>query len=812
MSSRKRDRFTGSLMEKPSLEHGPVATIALLRPVDKPYSYRVPAELAAAVKPGARVRVPFGRSGVPADAICIAVSEGAWETSLRPILSVDESCDPIPERLLELGQWVSRYYAAPLGRTLDLLVPRAARRKAGFRKVRYVQWVDTAAHEEAHPDKADQRGDCTSKRTSGEESQQSTIANDQSKPGCVGPVNDERATHAKKRRPSGFAEKTARIVSVLANAGGRMEIAALCTAAACSAATVQTLARRGRVTIEVEREPLEASAPVVERHEPDFSLNADQQAAVDAIESAIGRGGFSVQVLFGVTGSGKTEVYVTAIRRVIASGRQAIFLVPEIALTTQTIVRLAARFDRVATLHSGLSDVERSRAWSAIARGEVDVVIGTRSAVFAPCPSLGLIVVDEEAEPSYKSQASPRYHARDVAVRRASLEGIVCVLGSATPSLETWQNLKTRPHYKLLRLPRRVGDLPMPQVHLVDMHEEHHARGGVHLLSREMEARLAATLNQGQQAVILLNRRGYASYLHCPKCRYVATCPRCSVRMVFHQTTGQVHCHYCLNRVNPPVQCPMSNCDGRMVRFGLGTQRVEEELARKFPATRVRRMDSDVMQRAADYAEVLSAFERREFDVLVGTQMIAKGLDFPFVSFVGVVSADTALAQNDFRAEERTFQLVLQVAGRSGRGFAGGHVVVQTFAKDNESVQHAVRGDYEAFAERELASRRRNHLPPATRMVRIVLADRQASKLSKESIAMADRLRAILAKRNLGGTVQPAREASIARLRDQYRYEIVMIFSGGDAVLAAMDAFRAEGALRSAIQSVVVDVDPVSLQ
>jgi primosomal protein N' (replication factor Y) len=239
---------------------------------------------------------------------------------------------------------------------------------------------------------------------------------------------------------------------------------------------------------------------------------------------------------------------------------------------------------------------------------------------------------------------------------------------------------------------------------------------------------------------------------------------------------------------------------------------VEDILVKLFPQARLRRMDSDIMKRKEDYRRVLGEFRAGKVDILVGTQMIAKGLDFPFVSFVGVVSADTALAQNDFRAEERTFQLVLQVAGRSGRGFAGGHVVVQTFAKDNEAVQHAVRGDYEAFAERELASRRRNHLPPATRMVRMVLADRQASKLSKESIAMADRLRAILAKRNLGGTVQPAREASIARLRDQYRHEIVMIFSSGDAVLAAMDAFRAEGALRSAIQSVVVDVDPVSLQ
>jgi len=300
---------------------------------------------------------------------------------------------------------------------------------------------------------------------------------------------------------------------------------------------------------------------------------------------------------------------------------------------------------------------------------------------------------------------------------RGHTEGIPVVLGSATPSLESWLNVKRRKHYRLIRLPQRVRGQAAPNLTIVDMNEEHRDRRGVHMLSRAMEAGLNQTLDRGEQAVLLLNRRGYASYVHCPVCRTPMTCPNCDVRLVYHESTRQAQCHYCRTSKKVPERCPMLDCDGRMVKFGLGTERVEEELGRKFPQARVRRIDSDAMTKSSDYAEILGSFERREFDLLVGTQMVAKGLDFPFVSFVGIVSADTALAFDDFRAEERTFQLVLQVAGRSGRGDTAGNVIVQTFAADTAPIRHAVQGDYEAFANEELERRRLTGLPPFTRMV-----------------------------------------------------------------------------------------------
>jgi primosomal protein N' (replication factor Y) len=477
----------------------------------------------------------------------------------------------------------------------------------------------------------------------------------------------------------------------------------------------------------------------VPRHEPNYELTAEQRDAIQRISTSIASRRFGVSVLFGVTGSGKTEVYIAAMRQALADQRQAILLVPEIALTTQTVSRLASRFDRVAVIHSGMTDVQRSRTWAAVSTGDIPVVIGTRSAVFAPCPNLGVIVVDEESEPSYKNMAAPRYHTRDAAITRAHLEGAAVVLGSAAPSLETWNNLKTRKHYELIPLRNRVGGMALPTVHLVDMHDEHHVRRGVHLLSREMEFHLDRTLQRGEQAVLLLNRRGYASYLHCAKCQNVVTCPHCSVRMVFHATTELAHCHYCHARLAVPNRCSAAGCGGTLVRFGIGTQRVEAELREKFPSARVHRMDSDAMQKPSDYADVLGAFERREFDILVGTQMIAKGLDFPFVSFVGVVSADTALALDDFRSEERTFQLVLQVSGRAGRSERAGHVVVQTFAADSRAIRHAVQGDYEAFAEAELTHRRIAKLPPVTRLMRIILSDARIARLREQSASSVRR-------------------------------------------------------------------------
>jgi primosomal protein N' (replication factor Y) (superfamily II helicase) len=753
------DRVTPSLIEMPEVRTAPVATVALLQLVDKLYSYRVPEELQTVIAPGMRITVPFSRTDRPVEAFCVDVSERPWDSTLKAVIAPIDERPLLSAKMLELGRWIARYYAAPLGRTLDLMVPAAAKRHAGWKKVHRAVLV---------PGKDGAELKLSAKQTA--------------------------------------------VLSALRNAGGPLLIAECAAAAQCGESVIQSLARKGLIVVETNLEAVLPKEAGVERHEPTYALNADQRTAVEQMSAAVSARRFSVQVLFGVTGSGKTECYVATIRQALAAGRQAIMLVPEIALTTQTVRRLQARFERVATVHSGMSEVERSRSWAAIASGQIPVVIGTRSAVFAPCPNLGVIVVDEEAEASYKNQASPRYHTRDVAVKRAQLEEIPVVLGSATPSLETWKNVRQKKHYNLIRLPRRVRGLAMPTMHLVDMRDEHKERSGVHLLSREMEERLAETLVRGEQAVLLLNRRGYANFLHCPRCKVVVTCPHCSVHMVFHSTTELAHCHYCHARLAVPTKCQSAGCGGPLVKFGIGVQRVEEELRERYPQARLRRVDSDMMQRSGDYAEVLGAFERKEFDILVGTQMIAKGLDFPFVSFVGVVSADTALALDDFRSEERTFQLVLQVAGRSGRGDVGGHVVVQTFAADTAPIQHAAAGNYEGFADAELAQRKRAKLPPHTRMMRIILSDARMSRLEKAAVDLAGRIRGTLERRGIAVTVMGPFPAPIARLRDKYRYDIQLIFITATAMLAAIDLFKSEHTLQAKVKTLIADVDPVSLQ
>ncbi|HPF40008.1 MAG TPA: primosomal protein N' [Phycisphaerae bacterium] len=757
MASRA-DRATPSLLDPPTLRTAIVAEVALLRRVDRIYSYRVPPDLAGRISPGLRVRVPFGRNDKPVDAYCLSVSESEWKSTLKPILEPIDAAPLLSEKMIELGRWLATYYAAPLGRTLDLMIPAAVKRGAGVRHVRVARWIDPAIEIDA------------------------------------------------------LKGKQKALAAILRDATAPIPLEDACRAADCTSAVAKTLEKKGLIAIESIEAPSAGATRNPNPSEPAFELNASQRAAIDQIDAAIEAAEFSVQVLFGVTGSGKTEVYIRAIRRAIELGRQAIMLVPEIALTTQTVDRLAKRFDRVATMHSGATDAERARAWRAIASGDAHVVIGTRSAIFAPCPNLGVIIVDEEQEPSYKSQSAPRYHTRDVAVKLGHLLGIPIVLGSATPSLETWLNTHRRRHYRLIRLPERVRGLAMPKVHLVDMNEEHRFRPGVHMMSREMESRLKETLDRREQAVLLLNRRGYASYVHCPKCRNVLRCRHCDVNLVYHASSDRMQCHYCRERLRVPASCSTIGCDGKPVKFGLGTERVEEELARKFPEVKARRIDSDNMTKSDDYTEILGAFERREFDVLIGTQMVAKGLDFPFVSFVGVISADTALAFDDFRAEERTFQLVLQVAGRSGRGDAPGQVVVQTFAAETAPIQHAVAGQYEAFANGELKLRMDAGLPPYTRMMRLVVADKKIAQARRAAETITREAAALFTKHRVQAKVTPAQEAPIQRLRGMHRFDTTMIFPTAAALMDSVRILKDEGVLRPRAERIVVDVDPISLQ
>ncbi len=763
----------GSLWaEAPTQRVGPVALVAPVAAFDKLYSYSVPPELQDRVRPGVRVEVPFGRTGRPRVGFCLSVAEEAWTTTLRPVSGVWDEEPLLSAPLLELGRWLADYYCAPLGRTLEAMVPASVRRQSGFRRVRRFRL--TSAGESASQGPGE--------------------------PGDAGADGSVRLT-ARRRA----------ILAYLRQAGGAVEVAELRGAGLASAGALKALVAAGLVVEETCREP--RAAMVFDRPavEPAYELNADQAAAVARIETWLEPPVFRVGVLFGVSGSGKTEVYVRSIRRVIDLGRQAILLVPEIALTAQTTHRLAARFRDVVVLHSGLTEAQRSLIWSEIRRGLKRVIIGTRSAVFAPCPRLGLIVVDEEQEPSFKNQQSPRFHSRDAAIKRAQIESVPVVLGSATPSLETWANCTRLEHFELLRIPHRVAGLPLPKVDVVDMAEEHGARRGIHLLSRLMEQLLGEALSRGEQAVLLLNRRGYASYLFCPSCRQRIVCPNCETNMIFHQTTGMAQCHYCRARIPVPNRCPNETCRHRLVWFGMGTQRVEEELRVKFPRARVERVDSDTMARAEQYEAIVTRFEQRELDVLVGTQMIAKGLDFPFVSFVGVISADTGLSIPDFRASERTFQLVTQVAGRAGRAGLPGRVVVQTFARDSRALRFAIDHDFENFAAAELAVRRQLRLPPYGRLVRLVLADRRHSRVRAAADGLAAFVREQAARRRLPIECWGPNACPLGRLRNLYRYELLLRADDAARLADAMRRLRHGPGFRPTVKQFMIDVDPVSL-
>ena len=493
---------------------------------------------------------------------------------------------------------------------------------------------------------------------------------------------------------------------------------------------------------------------------------------------------------------------------------------PEISLTPQTVGRFVGRFDRVAVLHSGLTPAQRHEQWLLIRDGWAQVVVGARSAVFAPTDHVGLIIVDEEHDASYKQDQLPRYHGRDVAIKRGQMHAAPVLLGSATPSLESYYNATVRRTSTLHDLPRRVRDRPMPRVEIVDMLAERKQRAAekdhrVHLLSRRMEHALRQTFDAGGQALLLLNRRGYASYIACPdlRCGWIMSCEFCDVRMVYHRDPaaplkGYMQCHYCGYENRLPRQCP--TCGNRPTVFGLGTQRVEEEIRRKLPEVRMLRMDSDAMRTGRDYHRSLESFRDRQVDLLVGTQMIAKGLDFPNVRMVGVVSADTSLHLPDFRAAERTFQLVAQVAGRSGRGDDAGQVVVQTFTPDAQPIQFAARHDYPGFARWELANRAHARLPPIRRMARIVCRDRDQDKAADA----ADAANAALVEANqrlgLGARLLGPMLAPIARIGGFHRMQIEIIADTAAQLQRLLGAARAAGAIGSDY-TMAIDVDPVSL-
>jgi primosomal protein N' (replication factor Y) len=595
-------------------------------------------------------------------------------------------------------------------------------------------------------------------------------------------------------------------LNALTGSPGGLDVAALARRG-IGPATLSRLAAMGLVAISrrrVERDPFASGAAVPAEARAAVTPTAEQESALSRLRELAGRGAFGAALLHGVTGSGKTEIYLRLARDVQASGRGVLLLVPEIALTPAMAAQFRAAFgDRVAIQHSGLSDGERHDQWHRIRRGEVDVVVGTRSAVFSPLPRIGLIVVDEEHDGSYKQEESPRYNGRDVAVVRAREAGAVVVLGSATPSLESYQNALNG-RYTLVTLDKRVLDRPLAEVQVVDMRQEYAADGPDVILSRALREALGERLARGEQAMVLLNRRGFAVAVFCRHCGGTLECPNCSVSLTIHKAARRARCHYCNHSARIPETC--AACGGTFLeQTGFGTERVETEVREAFPDARVSRIDRDTIRRRGAIAGVLAAFARREIDVLVGTQMIAKGHDFPRVTLVGVVSADVGLGLADFRAGERTFQLLTQVAGRAGRGDIRGLAIVQTIHPDHYSIRHACRQDYAAFFAEEVGFRRSMRYPPAVSLINAIVRATTANAALEDAGELVQALRATAAAYRVLG---PA-PAPLSRLKGEHRAQFFVKGTARGVMRRALEtvlASRPELRRRT-----IVDVDPLSV-
>ncbi|MDP9174539.1 MAG: primosomal protein N' [Planctomycetota bacterium] len=772
---------------------GPFAAVALEQGIDRLLDYSIPARLMPTLQIGQRVRVPLGKGNRATFGYVVAVRPTSDYPKIKSILAIEDDRVLVPPAMMELSRWMSRYYATPLGIVLESVIPAAVKKRIGLGYNRIVRLAKDAASTQEILEK----------------------------------------TKAPKRRAV-----LARLLQLEKEAG--IDLLRLAGESGATPATIRKMVGLGLISIrsEVDLAGLTNQMPIGDADEKSIQLNEDQQRVFDLLSARLNAGGFSVNLLHGVTGSGKTEIYLQCIAQAVASGKRALVLVPEIALTPQTVRRFMARFQNVAVLHSGLGATQRHRFWQQIRQGRADVVVGARSSIFAPLPDLGVIVVDEEHEASYKQDQAPRYHARDVAIKRAQLENIPIILGSATPSLEIYwratRKMGDEPGqgkmpssssmaYHYLSLPRRVRGLAMSAVELVDMRNEKRQRRGVHLISQRMQHLLTTTLARGHQAIILLNRRGYSNFVYCPSCANVIKCKYCDATMTYHRAagvnvgsaasakgvhTGQLHCHYCL-AVNPlPEDCPV--CHKRLTLFGLGTQRVEEELKHKFPDLKFARVDSDTMRTGRDYELLLDRFGKGEIQVMLGTQMIAKGLDYPNVTLVGVISGDTALALPDFRAAERTFQLITQVAGRAGRGDAPGRVVLQTFLPDDPTIQAALRQDYAGFAREELKHRREVGLPPFARMARFIVRHEDQNQMHKISQDLTEQLTAAITQTHAAVRLRGPMPCPIARIAGHYRNQIVLNSQEAGSIQEVIALLRSKGAFAKA-ESVAVDVDPVSL-
>jgi primosomal protein N' (replication factor Y) len=757
-----------------------IARVTLELALRKDFDYLVPPELAHEVEVGSRVQVPFGARKLYG---CVtALAEESAQTRLKPILRVLGAKALVTAKVLKLARWIGEYYCCAPETALKSVLPEAVRQEqAGWRERLVVRAL---------------------------------------------PFTGELPKLSKRQKDLWNIIEERR----------ELPLKELLELAETTASTVRRLEDKGLVAISAEiseRDPYAGehilpSQPLPLNPAQELALAAvvadmdratvkpDADSAKDSKGSVNGRRATGrTFLLHGVTGSGKTEVYLRALAHALEKGKGGIVLVPEISLTPQTVERFKARFNSgphqtlVAVLHSHLSTGERHDEWHKIREGRARIAIGARSAVFAPVEPLGLIIVDEEHEHTYKQEEAPRYNARDVAIMRGQMEGATVLLGSATPSMESFYNC-SKGKYTLLEMPERADDKKMPIVRVVDMRQAMRRGKGIPIFSPQLQTAIALRLERNEQVILFLNRRGYSTSLQCPRCGYVAGCPNCSISLTYHRQEQKLCCHICGHSETVPAICPDQTCRNPEIRYaGLGTQKVEETLGKLFPDARTVRMDSDALKRKEDYRRILGDFRVGKIDILLGTQMIAKGLHFPNVTLVGIIYADMALHQPDFRAGERTFQLLTQVSGRAGRGDVEGEVVVQAFTPFHPAIQFARRHDFVGFYEQELGFREQLKYPPAGRVALITLKGRNEEKVKFS----AEHVRREVDKQ-LGElkdlVVSGPAPAPLLRAETYYRYQL-MLRTARMSALSRKLAGLVEGQALPEDVTLAVDVDPVDL-
>jgi primosomal protein N' (replication factor Y) (superfamily II helicase) len=814
----------------------PFCNVALPVPLRTTFTYAVPDALRDSVQPGSRVLVPFRNKSL-VGVVVECVQHAPEGTKIREIAKVMDLLPALTPKLIELAHWIAGYYLAPIGEVFRAMLPpvtelRTQRQIVLTESGRAAADKEAAATSSLNPQQnafilqLRDKGGVLPLASAAKFGVDAAALQKLRRAGLIEIRESMLGRRAKTQRVAawkgvaGLAEqaaqpavldaKTQRVRAAL-EARGPLPQAQLLRVAEVSRNVIERMLRDGLLESWDERvdpaeDPFDAGY-VPPAHE----LNAEQDSALKLVRARFELGEFGVLLLHGVTGSGKTEVYMRAVQETLARGKTAIILVPEIALTLwigrQCRAWFGARFEGVAVLHSALSDVERAHEWWRVRNGEARVVVGTRSAIFAPLENLGLIIVDEEQESSYKQEETPRYHGRDVAIVRAKMENAVALLGSATPSLETYHHARNE-KYELLTLASRVEKRAMAGVEIVDLREDFAKTHQTSPISGALHAGIAECLAQKTQALVLINRRGYSWSVLCRSCGASVQCENCSISMTHHKQRNRLECHYCGSVQQIPKQCP--KCQSKYVYFfGEGSEHLEERLRKEFPGARIARLDRDTARTKRQYQETLGAFASGALDILVGTQMLAKGHDFQRVTLVGVVSADSSLSLPDFRAAERTFQLLTQVAGRAGRGELPGRVLIQTFYPEHYAIQDAVKQDYPAFYERETQFRRVMAYPPFTSLANVIVRDKDLARAIRWSRQLSEYFSPHDGKglRILGPAAAP-----LARLKREHRFQFLLKSPKRSLLARVLGGAMTYLELKEIPETaVLVDMDPLSL-